>query len=113
MSTTTSTAKVLSHACWNVLACVVAFGVVLNIAPAGRREGAWGQSGAKLMGAICAGWTQIPGEEMNMAGGGLREIVISGSRVEFVVNNGEGDWCDPPSCNTAFPSEEFCQVPGK
>ncbi|KAK9905571.1 hypothetical protein WJX75_002343 [Coccomyxa subellipsoidea] len=44
------------------------------------------------------GWTQVPGEEMEWGSGDLagnRVKRISGTRVEFVINNTEGGWDTP------------------
>ncbi len=48
-------------------------------------------------GVLCAeGWTQIPGREMPQGSGelaGSRVLTVTGSRMEFVINNTEGGWC--------------------
>ena len=44
-----------------------------------------------------AGWTQSPGREMEQGSGelpGSRVVTLTGSRMEFVINNSEGGWCD-------------------
>lgn len=46
--------------------------------------------------SVCpAGWTQIPGKEMTQGSGelaGSRVLTVTGSRMEFVINNTEGGW---------------------
>ena len=46
---------------------------------------------------VClADWTQIPGKEMLPGTGelaGSRVVTVTGSRMEFVINNTEGGWC--------------------
>ena len=42
------------------------------------------------------GWNQIPGKEMTSGSGelaGSRVLTVTGSRMEFVINNTEGGWC--------------------
>ena len=51
---------------------------------------------AKLVPFQCTGWTQSPGLEMEQGTGelaGSRVLTLTGSRLEFVINNSEGGWC--------------------
>jgi hypothetical protein len=51
------------------------------------------------------GWTDSPGWKMQQEGG-VKRLVVEGSRMEFCVNNGGSEWDAPPgNYNISEPGE--------
>lgn len=45
---------------------------------------------------LAAGWTALPGRQMDAKGGGNYEVTLPNSAIEFVITNGDNEWDTPP-----------------
>eukprot|EP00192_Tetraselmis_astigmatica_P021611 CAMPEP_0117671138 /NCGR_PEP_ID=MMETSP0804-20121206/13163_1 /TAXON_ID=1074897 /ORGANISM="Tetraselmis astigmatica, Strain CCMP880" /LENGTH=272 /DNA_ID=CAMNT_0005479557 /DNA_START=137 /DNA_END=955 /DNA_ORIENTATION=- len=57
------------------------------------------------------GWTSAPGIRMS-GNGDEKELVLEGTSVEFVVNNGSDDWDTPDPFDTSSPKNYIISSPG-